>query len=123
MQSLNIVLLQSDPGAARSLASALSNSFSSVQEVHSLADLRTHIARHRVGVVILDMETVSLPEVKQLTREFPHACVVCTHRLADEEMWTAALDAGAADVCPPSDTSGIVRTALHSVARTHVAAA
>lgn len=114
MQPLNVVLLQSDPGAAQSLASALSNSFRSVQQVHSLGELHTHVARHRTGVVIVDMEAVSIPEVKHLTREFPHTSVVCTHRLADEELWTAAMDAGAADVCPPSDTRGIIRAALHT---------
>jgi hypothetical protein len=60
------------------------------------------------------MEAASLSEVAQLSREFPKARIVCTHRLADEEMWTAALSAGAVDVCPSSDMQGIVSAVLRS---------
>ena len=34
---------------------------------------------------------------------------MCNHRLADEEMWTATLNAGAADCRPSQDARGIVR--------------
>ena len=114
MQSLNIVLLQGDSGVAKSLVSALAPSVSSVREVNSLGELRSTIAKHRAGVAILDMESASLSEVQILAREFPAACIVCTHRCADEELWTAALNAGAADVCPAYDTRAIVRAALCS---------
>jgi DNA-binding NtrC family response regulator len=114
MQPLNVVLLQSDSRVAQSLASALANTFSSVRQVQSLVELRTSIAKHRAGVAILDMEAASISDVEHLSREFPKACIVCTHRLADEDMWTAAVNAGAADVCPPSDTRSIVRSALQN---------
>jgi hypothetical protein len=123
MQPLNVVLLQSDSRVAQSLVSALANTFSSVRQVQSLGELRSSIAKNRAGVAILDMEKASISDVAHLSREFPKACIVCTHRLADEEMWTAALNAGAVDVCPPSDTFGIVRTALRSVSMTSSAAA
>jgi DNA-binding NarL/FixJ family response regulator len=123
MQPLNVVLLQSDPSVAQLIASALANTFSSVRQVQSLGELRTSIAKHRAGIAILDMEAASISDIEHLSREFPKACIVCTHRLADEDMWTAALNAGAADVCPPSDTCGILRTALRNVAATHSAAA
>jgi len=123
MQPLNVVLLQSDSRIAQSLVSALANNFGSVHQVQSLGELRTSIAKHRVGVAILDMETASMSDVEHLSREFPKACIVCTHRLADEEMWTAAVNAGAADVCPPSDTGCIVRTALRNASMTQSAAA
>jgi hypothetical protein len=58
------------------------------------------------------MEAASISDVEHLSREFPKARIICTHRLADDNMWTAALNAGAADICPPSDTRGIVRAAL-----------
>ena len=114
MQPLNVVLLQSDARVAQSLVSALANNFGSVHQVQSLGELRTSIAKHRAGVAILDMETASMSDVEHLSREFPKACIVCTHRLADEEMWTAAVNAGAVDVCPASDTRGILRTALRN---------
>jgi hypothetical protein len=69
------------------------------------------------------METASISDVEHLSREFPTACIVCTHRLADEDMWTAAVNAGAADVCPPSDTLGILRTAMRNAAMSSSAAA
>jgi len=123
MQPLNVVLLQSDSRVAQSLVSALANTFSSVHQVQSLGELRTSIAKHRAGIAILDMEAASLSDVEHLSREFPKACIVCTHRLADEDMWTAALNAGAVDVCPPSDTQGILRTALRNGPMTQSAAA
>jgi len=123
MQPLNVVLLQSDSRVAQSLVSALANTFSSVRQVQSLGELRTTIAKHRAGIAILDMETASISDLQLLSREFPKACIVCTHRLADEDMWTAAVNAGAADVCPPSDTRGIVRTALRNASITNSAAA
>lgn len=123
MQPLNVVLLQSDSRVAQSLVSALASTFSSVRQVQSLGELRSSIAKHRSGVAILDMETASISDVERLSREFPKACIVCTHRLADEDMWTAALNAGAADVCPASDTLYIVRTALRNASIGHSAAA
>jgi DNA-binding NarL/FixJ family response regulator len=123
MQSPNVVLLLSDPGMAQSLTSALSQSFRSVFQVQSVSELRSSIAKHRARVAILDMETASLSDVERLAHDFPGASIVCTHRLADEEMWTAALNAGAADICPPSDTGGIVRAALRSAAASRSVAA
>lgn len=115
MQPLNVVLLQSDSRAAQSLVSALANTFGSVHQVQSLGELRTSIAKHRARIAILDMEAASISDVQHLSHEFPKACIVCTHRLADEDMWTAAVNAGAVDVYPPSDTRGILRTALQNV--------
>ena len=123
MQPLNVVLLQSDTQVAQSIVTALANSFSSVRQVQSMGELRTSIAKHRAGIAILDMEAASLSDVAHLSREFPKACIVCTHRLADEDMWAAALNAGAADVCPPSDTSGILRAALTNASFKQSAAA
>ena len=122
MQPLNVVLLQNDSTVAQSIVSALTNAFT-VRQVQSLGELRTSIAKHRACVAILDMEAASISDVEHLSREFPRACIVCTHRLADEDMWTAAVNAGAADVCPPTDTLGIVRTALRNASITNFAAA
>jgi DNA-binding NtrC family response regulator len=123
MQPLNVVLLQSDSAIAQSLRSSLGSSFRSVHNARSLDELRTCIIRNRAAVVVIDMEVAALSDVEQLSREFPKTCIVCTHRLADDEMWTAALGAGAADVCPPSDTRCILTAALRSTSRSHSAAA
>lgn len=123
MQLFDVVLLQSDSRVAQSLVSALSPAVGSVREVHSLKELRNSIAKHRAGIAILDMEAAPLTEVEVLAREFPGASIVCTHRCADEEMWAAALNAGAADVCRASDTPSIVHAALTSKPSRRAAAA
>ncbi len=112
MQSLSVVILQGDAGVSQSLVAALSQAFFSVQQVQSLDELRNRIAKHRAEVAILDIEAAPLPEVEHLSRDFSGVCIVCTHRVADEEMWAAALQAGAADVCPANDIPAILRAAL-----------
>ncbi|HET7441879.1 MAG TPA: hypothetical protein VFJ47_11310 [Terriglobales bacterium] len=123
MQSLNVVLFQGDPGITQWLARNLGSQFHSVYVAQPQEDLRAAIARHRAKVVILDVEFSSLADVNQLRREFPGVAIVCTHRLADEEMWTAALEAGADDICPSSDTGGIVRSAVRNARMASAAAA
>jgi DNA-binding NarL/FixJ family response regulator len=119
----SVVLLQVDPVVAQSLTNSLLSSFRSVHAVRSMEELRGSILKHRAKVVILDMEMASLPEVERLSHEFPGLSVVCTHRLADEEMWTAALSAGASDICPTYDTHSILSAALRNTRRAHSAAA
>ena len=123
MQSLDVVLLQGDAQVAESLAAALSPVFGSVQRARSLRELRSLFARLQRGVAILDIEATSLEEVHNLTEEFPHSCIVCTHRLADEDMWVAALQAGALDICASSDIPGIIRSAVTNSAGARAAAA
>ena len=123
MQSANVVLFQSDPAIAQLLAVKLRGQFHSVHVARSLGELRAAIAKHRARVAILDVELSGLADVNQLHQEFPGVAIVCTHRLADEEMWTAALSAGADDICPSSDTPGILRSALRNASMSHSAAA
>lgn len=123
MQSSSLVLLQSDPRIVLSLVASLRSSFHSVQPVKSVDELRTNIAKHQAKVAILDMEIASTPDVERLTHEFPGVCFVCTHRLADEAMWAAALNAGAADICLSNDLTGIVSAAArHSSTEPRIAA-
>jgi DNA-binding NtrC family response regulator len=123
MQALSVVLFQSDSRIAQALASSLHSQFQSVHVARSLDDLRISIAKHRADVAVLDVELSRLSEVEKLHHEFPGVSIVCTHRLADEEMWAAALAAGAADICPSWDTRGILSSALRSTETSHSAAA
>jgi DNA-binding NarL/FixJ family response regulator len=123
MQFSNVVLLQSDPVLARSLIASLCHSFRSVHMASSLDELRSSVAKHRSDVAIIDMESASIPDVHSLSSEFPGVSIVCTHRLANEEMWTDALNAGAADICPSNDTRGILTAAVRSAGMMHSAAA
>jgi DNA-binding NtrC family response regulator len=122
MQALSIVVFQSDPRLAQALAATLSLHYHAVHAADSLDELRMAIRRHRAEVAILDVETSSLAEVQRLHREFPGLSIVCTHRVADEEMWAAALNAGASDMCPAFDTNGIVLSAERSALVTRPAA-
>jgi DNA-binding NarL/FixJ family response regulator len=61
--------------------------------------------------------------VRNLHRDFPTLPIVCTHRLPDEELWIAALEAGASDVCPADDVPKVLSSVLRNVAMArHVAA-
>jgi DNA-binding NtrC family response regulator len=122
MQFSTVLVLQSDTRVSQSLVSSLCDSFFSVRAVSSLEELFAGIVKHRADIVILDMEIASLSDVQRLSRDYRGVSVVCTHRLADEEMWTSALSAGATDVCPPTDVK-VLLSALRSVTSTSHAAA
>ncbi len=107
MKALNIILAEHDPAVAQLLCRTLDDHFRSVRVAHSLDELRQAIPRQRADAVIADLETVALNEVASLSREF-RLPVVCTHRIPDESLWTAALEAGALDVCANSDANTII---------------
>ncbi|HVI08528.1 MAG TPA: hypothetical protein VND65_09575 [Candidatus Binatia bacterium] len=112
---LSVVVLQNDPGVARSLAGGLASHFHSVQLARSRDELRERVARSRPEVVILDMEQSRLKDIENLHSDFPSLPIVCTHRIPDEDMWIAALQAGAADVCSTEDVDCVLHAALRSV--------
>jgi DNA-binding NarL/FixJ family response regulator len=122
-QPLRVVLLQSDLGVTQSLIAPLRNFFLSVRAARSCHDLRAELAESGTEVAILDLEMASLSEVARLCHDFPAISIVCNHRLADEEMWAATLNAGAADCCPSHDTRDIVRAALRHAPPAHSLAA
>jgi DNA-binding response OmpR family regulator len=119
MQPAHIVLLQSDPRVAQLLSASLRDSFHSVHVVQSIDELRNTTAKHRPHAVILDLESISLEQIEELKQQFDGVRLVCNHRVADEEMWTRTLSAGADDCCPSCDTRGILLSAVQSVGKTH----
>ena len=119
----SVVVLESDLRLAQSLAGGLSSHFKSVHLTRSRDELRERIARNRPEVVILDMESSRLTDVRNLHRDFPTLPIVCTHRVPDEELWIAALEAGASDVCPADDVPKVLSSVLRNVAMAHNAAA
>lgn len=123
MQALNIIVFQRDPRLAQALASTLSLHYHSVHVASSLEELRGDIPRHRADVAVLDVEASCLADVERLHREYPTVSIVCTHRVADEEMWAAALNAGASDMCPACDTQGIAQSAERNALPGHAQAA
>lgn len=112
MQPSNVVLLQSDPNIAQTLAASLSNSFHRVHVARSIDELRHAAAKNRPFAIILDLESATLEDVESLKKEFEGIRVICNHRVADEEMWTRTLNVGADDCCPSSDMRGILSAAI-----------
>ena len=110
------VVLESNPKLAQSLAGGLSSHFNSVHVTRTRDELRERVAKHRPEVVILDMEYSRLTDVSNLHHDFPSLPIVCTHRVPDEELWIAAIEAGASDVCPSDDVQNVLYSALRSMA-------
>jgi DNA-binding NarL/FixJ family response regulator len=120
MEPLSVVLYQKDPGTAQTLAVTLSQHFESVHLTGTYQEVRPAVARHRAEVVVLDLETSGSDEVERLHREFPRVCIVGTHRLADDQLWTEAMSLGASDICEPRKDD-VVRSIFRGL--THRAAA
>ena len=108
MSQTTVVLLQSDPNIAQSLVSSLSNSFHRVLLTKSLDELRQTALKQRPSAIIVDLETATLEDVELLKQEFAGVRIVCNHRVADEEMWSRTLTAGADDFCPSNDMRGLL---------------
>jgi DNA-binding NarL/FixJ family response regulator len=83
-------------------------------------ELRHAAVKHRPHTIILDLESASLADVEELKREFNGIRIICNHRVADEEMWTRTLNAGADDCCPSSDMRAILSAAAQDSGSTMV---
>jgi DNA-binding NarL/FixJ family response regulator len=123
MKPLSVVVAHSNSKTAEMLARSLHNHFRVVNVAGDLDQLRHAIPRHRADVAIIDLEMAALKEVQQLKREFAGTRIICTHRLADEKMWTEALSAGAVDCCSASDVRAIVLAACDTKPLSHAHAA
>jgi DNA-binding NtrC family response regulator len=117
-----IVVLEKDPSVVRSLAVGLRPHFS-VHVSRSREELRNNVVVNNPEAVVIDLEFWRMTEVESLHRDFPTLPIVCTHRVPDEEMWMAALEAGASDVCPTDDVAAALSSLLHHVALARNAAA
>jgi len=118
----SVVVLEKDPRVGRSLAGGLRPHFS-VQLIHSREELRDRMAHNRPEAVVLNIEQWLLTDVEHLHHDFPKMPIVCTHRIPDEEMWMAALEAGASDICPADDVDSVLTSVLRSMALSQSAAA
>jgi DNA-binding NarL/FixJ family response regulator len=116
MPSPTVIIAQSDPRIAQGLAKDLHAHFSKVAVAQGSTELQTLLLRHEAQVAVLDLEIVNLEEVQQLAETFNGLAIICTHRSPDEQMWMAALNAGAIEFCHPRDLHSILR-ATHSAAQ------
>jgi DNA-binding response OmpR family regulator len=119
----SVVVFERDPKVARYLALGLRPHFS-VQVIQSREELRERLSGKHPEVMVLDLEDCQLTEIAKLHRDFPALPIICTHRIPDEEMWMAALAAGASDVCPADDVGTLLTSVLRcmSLARGTAAA-
>jgi len=108
MLPMTVIVAQSNARCAESMAAFLHAHFDSVLVASSLEELRREVPRHRADVAIVDLELIDVNDVEELHGEFPSTCIICTHRLANEEVWTASLAAGAEDCYLPDDVRGIL---------------
>lgn len=123
MLPLTAVVVQADPQSAAVLAASLLRHFHTVRVVNSLEEARAAIPRHRAEFAIVDLELIGIADVQALRRDFASTSIVCTHRLADEKLWSQALAAGALDCCHASDVRSIVLAAMRPLVATRPGAA
>jgi len=123
MRPLSVIVVQSNAALTESLANSLNRHFRVVKTAPDLPNLRDCIHQSHADVAIVDLEVAGVDEVRRLKQEFGGTTIVCTHRLANEQMWAAALAAGASDCCYSSDVRAIVLAATNTkfLAHTHAA--
>jgi hypothetical protein len=110
MPPINIVIAHRDPALPEVLAGSIQQQLHAIATAQNLDELRTSIARLRSPLAIVDLELVSFSELAELCREFSATAFVCTHRLADDAMWSQSLSLGAVDCCLASDLPRILQT-------------
>ena len=117
----SVVLLAKDPNIAQLLVGGLRSHFHAVLVTRSSDEFRDNVTKNQPQAVVFDIEASRLAEVSDLRREFPSLPIVCTHRIPDEELWMAALEAGASDVCPADDVNDVLSSVLRNMALAHAA--
>ncbi len=116
MGPINIVLAHRDRALADHLVRSVQKQFRNVATAFNVDEIRGTIARARAPLAIVDLELVNFPQLRELCREFPATAFVCTHRLADDDMWSQSLAMGAVDCCLASDVPKIVQASDRYIA-------
>ena len=116
MRPIHIVLAHRDPALGDSLARSIQKQFQNVETASDLDGIRRAIARRKCRLAVVDLELVTLADLGELCREFPATAFVCTHRLADDSMWSQSLALGAVDCCLASDVPKILQASAHYLA-------
>ncbi len=111
----SVAVLERNPKVAQYLAGGLRTYFKVVYLINSREELREEMARDHPEALVLDIEDMRLSDVETLHHDFPELAIVCTHRIPDEELWMAALEAGASDVCPTDDVNSVLNSVLRSM--------
>lgn len=115
MPTPTVVIAQRDPIIERELANNLRAHFARVAVAHDAAELRAMLQHHEARLAVLDLELINIQAVQNLSALFGDLVIVCTHRTPDEQMWTAALNAGAVEFCHARDLRSILHAARLAV--------
>jgi hypothetical protein len=118
----SVVVLEQDSRLAHSLAGGLRPHFA-VHLTRSREELWDKLTTNQAEAAVVNIEHWRLSDVETLHRDFPELLIVCTHRVPDEELWMAALEAGATDVCPADDVGNVLTAVRRSMAHSRSAAA
>ncbi len=108
MQSLTVVVAHSNSAAAQQLSNSLRAHFRRVAVAFDHENLRDSIARSRADLAIVDLDMLSVEDVRELCSDFSGTGVICVHRAPDYELWNDAITAGALECCHPSDIPAIL---------------
>ena len=117
MEPLSLVLYQNDPGTAQTLVVSLSQHFESVYLVSEYEETDSPFSGIAPRCWCLTSKRSRLSRTDICIRNFPRLCIVATHRLADEQVWTEALNQGAADVCEPRQIDALGAARAHAAGR------
>src|SRR5579863_912905 len=109
MRPINVVLAHHDAVSAERLAASLGKQFRNLLLANSCEELQSAVGRFRAPFAVVDLELISLPELRELCSQYPSTAFVSIHRLADDKMWSETLAAGAVDCCCSADVSGILQ--------------
>lgn len=108
MKSRKVVLMYSDTDVARRMSKALGSVSWECAIASSGDDLPAIAGTHNVNCVIVDLEAMTIAQVKDL-QERCGVPVICVHRNASDSMWIDSMSAGAVDCCYPDDWTAIHR--------------
>jgi|SRR5438067_13718229 len=111
MRPLSAIVVHKEQVPAQLLAESLRQHLRFVSTAHSYDQACHQVEQYRAQMLILDLETISLEQIKKLREELPRVAIVCTHRNPDDREWTEVLEVGAADCCLESDIRAIVLAA------------
>ena len=124
MRPINVVLAHHDAVSAERLAASLRKQFNNLTVANTGDEIVSAIGRFRAPFAVVDLEVISMADLKKLCSQFPSTAFVCVHRLADDRMWSEALATGAVDCCLADDVHSILLAAeRYVVLRRHSATA
>ena len=111
MRPLSAIVVHKDQTPAQLLAESLRQHLRFVSTAAGYAEGLEQVKQYRAQLMILDLETITLDEIRKLREELPGIAIVCTHRIANDRQWAEVLGAGIADCCLESDVRAIVLAA------------